>query len=63
MVTYSSVVWLEAEDAALIKQDEEITLMYWGNCIIRNITKNGDTVTALYVQCGFFFFFFSFTFF
>ena len=40
---------LEQVDAAQIKPDEEITLMYWGNVIIRNIAKTGDTVTALYV--------------
>lgn len=47
-VTYSQTVWLEAVDAAQIKENEEITLMYWGNVIVRRIHKTGDVVTSLY---------------
>ena len=28
------VVWLEQEDARLISQGEEVTLMDWGNAIV-----------------------------
>jgi glutamyl-tRNA synthetase len=36
-VTFSSKIILEQEDVKLFKQDEEITLMAWGNAIVRKI--------------------------
>jgi len=39
-ITYSSSIYLEGEDAQLVAQDEEITLMDWGNCFIRTIVKD-----------------------
>lgn len=36
----SNQVYLELEDAVLMKQDEEITLMKWGNAIVRKINKD-----------------------
>jgi glutamyl-tRNA synthetase len=45
-VTYSSHIILDQEDAKLFKQDEEITLMNWGNAIVRKIT-GADPVTSL----------------
>jgi len=39
-ISYSSDVYLEGEDAQLVEKDEEITLMDWGNCYIRNIQKD-----------------------
>ncbi|KAJ9264612.1 hypothetical protein DTO212C5_6994 [Paecilomyces variotii] len=46
-VVYSPSIVLEQEDARSFKQDEEITLMNWGNAIVREIKKSGDTVTEL----------------
>lgn len=36
-VTYSSHIILDQEDVKLFKKDEEITLMTWGNAIVRKI--------------------------
>eukprot|EP00470_Lotharella_oceanica_P015722 CAMPEP_0170198838 /NCGR_PEP_ID=MMETSP0040_2-20121228/69005_1 /TAXON_ID=641309 /ORGANISM="Lotharella oceanica, Strain CCMP622" /LENGTH=420 /DNA_ID=CAMNT_0010448895 /DNA_START=56 /DNA_END=1321 /DNA_ORIENTATION=- len=41
-------IWLEAEDASLFTEGEEVTLMRWGNCRITKITKDtAGNVTAL----------------
>jgi len=40
VVTYTSSVILEGEDAAEIEKGEEVTLMDWGNAIIDGITKD-----------------------
>lgn len=42
-VAYSSSILIEQEDAKSFKQDEEITLMNWGNAIIRKIEKDAST--------------------
>jgi len=47
VVYYSSSVWLEGADAQQIEDNEEITLMDWGNVIIKKIQKTGDKVTEL----------------
>jgi len=39
-VTYSSRIMLEFDDATQIKENEEITLMNWGNAFVRTITRN-----------------------
>ncbi|KAF2742212.1 glutamyl-tRNA synthetase [Sporormia fimetaria CBS 119925] len=39
-VIYSSEIFLEQEDAASFAQDEEITLMNWGNAIVRKISHS-----------------------
>jgi glutamyl-tRNA synthetase len=39
-VVYSANVIIEQEDAASFVQDEEITLMNWGNAIVRKITHS-----------------------
>ncbi|KAJ5251349.1 hypothetical protein N7489_001759 [Penicillium chrysogenum] len=39
-VVYSSSIILEQEDVKLFKPDEEITLMNWGNAIVRKVTTN-----------------------
>ncbi|KAJ5775135.1 uncharacterized protein N7511_000146 [Penicillium nucicola] len=44
-VVYGPSIVLEQEDVKLFKQDEEITLMNWGNAIVRKITT--DTATGL----------------
>lgn len=39
-VYYSSTILLEQEDAQSFAQDEEITLMNWGNAIVKSITRS-----------------------
>ncbi|OJJ08019.1 hypothetical protein ASPVEDRAFT_203236 [Aspergillus versicolor CBS 583.65] len=47
-VTYSSSVLFDQEDAKSFKQDEEITLMNWGNAFVRKIvTDSSGVVTEL----------------
>lgn len=44
----TSAVWLDQVDAATISQGEELTLMDWGNCIVRSVAKDADgKVTGL----------------
>ncbi|KAL5582767.1 hypothetical protein UlMin_015209 [Ulmus minor] len=40
--TYTSRIWLEQADAKLIAVDEEVTLMDWGNAIIKGIEKDAE---------------------
>ncbi len=41
----SDVIFLDAEDVALLKEGEEVTLMDWGNAFIKNITcANGSAL-------------------
>jgi glutamyl-tRNA synthetase len=54
-IVFSKNVLLEQADAASFAQDEEITLMNWGNAIVRNITHSINplklnTVTALELE-------------
>lgn len=49
-VVFSEDIILEQEDAKTFKQDEEITLMKWGNAIVRKIEKSGDLVTNLELE-------------
>ncbi|RAH48477.1 glutamate--tRNA ligase GUS1 [Aspergillus brunneoviolaceus CBS 621.78] len=48
-VTFSGSILFDQEDAKTFKQDEEITLMAWGNAIVRKIETDAATgvVTAL----------------
>lgn len=47
-VTYSSTILFDQEDAKSFKQDEEITLMNWGNAFVRKIvTDASGLVTEL----------------
>ncbi|KAL3478424.1 tRNA synthetases class I, catalytic domain-containing protein [Aspergillus californicus] len=41
-VTFSSTVLFDQEDAKTFKQDEEITLMAWGNAFVRKITTDAS---------------------
>jgi len=41
LTIYSSDVFLEGEDANQIEDNEEITLMDWGNVIINKIHREG----------------------
>ncbi|KAJ3492573.1 hypothetical protein NLG97_g5298 [Lecanicillium saksenae] len=49
MITFSSKVWIEQVDAASLTDGDEITLMHWGNAIIRGIVKDGDTIKSISV--------------
>ncbi|MCL7028763.1 hypothetical protein MKW94_018983 [Papaver nudicaule] len=40
ITTYANQIWLDNGDASLVTVDEEITLMDWGNAIIKDIIKD-----------------------
>jgi glutamyl/glutaminyl-tRNA synthetase len=40
--TFTNKIWLDYTDAASISQGEEITLMDWGNAIVREIKKDSN---------------------
>jgi glutamyl-tRNA synthetase len=42
-VTYSKTILIDQADAKTFKLDEEITLMYWGNAIVRKIDTDPAT--------------------
>lgn len=48
-VAYSKNLILDQEDVKLFKQDEEITLMNWGNAFVRKITGS-DPVTSIELE-------------
>lgn len=52
---YDSPVWIEQEDAAIFEQDEEITLMDWGNVYVRAKEVNVQTgkITAIKMEAHF----------
>jgi len=43
----ASTVYLRQEDAQVLTQGEEVTLMHWGNAVVEGIEKNGDEVASL----------------
>lgn len=45
--TYSNRIWLDYADATSVSVGEEVTLMDWGNAIIKEIKKENDTITHL----------------
>ena len=46
--TFTKKIWIEQTDAKSISANEEITLMDWGNAIVKEIKKGPDgTVTEL----------------
>jgi len=46
--TFTKSIWLEEADASAISVGEEVTLMDWGNAIVKEITKDEEgRVTAL----------------
>ena len=52
-VAYSDTIWIEQGDALRFSEDEEITLMAWGNAFVRKITKSAssaDLVTSLQLE-------------
>ncbi len=43
------MVWVERDDAVLIKEGEEVTLMRWGNAIVERIERNAaGAITAMH---------------
>lgn len=44
--TFSNEILIDQEDAKSFDQDEEITLMDWGNAYVRSITKDATTGTV-----------------
>jgi len=40
-------VYLRKEDAQVLSEGEEVTLMHWGNVIVEKITKKGDAVASM----------------
>jgi glutamyl-tRNA synthetase len=49
-VTYSSTVFIDQADAAGFSLNEEITLMNWGNAIVRDIARDGTTGMELQLE-------------
>jgi len=50
-VTFASEILLEQEDAQLMKVDEEVTLMGWGNAFVRSIEGgNGKPVRSMSLE-------------
>ena len=45
--TFANRIWLEYADASVVSVGEEVTLMDWGNAIIREIKTDNGTVTQL----------------
>ncbi|XP_039140200.1 glutamate--tRNA ligase, cytoplasmic [Dioscorea cayenensis subsp. rotundata] len=46
--TYTRRIWLDYADASLISEGEEVTLMDWGNAIVKEIKKENGIVTQLH---------------
>ncbi|KAK9366944.1 tRNA synthetases class I, catalytic domain-containing protein [Lipomyces kononenkoae] len=46
-VIYSSEIYIDQDDAQTIKDNEEVTLMDWGNAIMKTIRRDGDKVTGI----------------
>jgi glutamyl-tRNA synthetase len=42
-VVYSGAIYLEQQDVQAFELNEEITLMNWGNAIVRHIVQNPET--------------------
>ncbi|KGO76419.1 Glutamyl-tRNA synthetase, class Ib, archaeal/eukaryotic cytosolic [Penicillium italicum] len=50
VVTFSSSIILEQADAKYFSQDEEITLMNWGNAIVRKISIDGSNGKVTHLE-------------
>jgi glutamyl-tRNA synthetase len=50
LVTYASSVFIDQADAATFSLNEEITLMNWGNAIVRGVTREDTLVTELQLE-------------
>ncbi|KAF7506772.1 hypothetical protein GJ744_011384 [Endocarpon pusillum] len=42
-VAYSNTIWVEQDDALSFTENEEVTLMNWGNAFVRKITKDSSS--------------------
>lgn len=62
MTIYSSDVFLEGEDANQIEDNEEITLMDWGNVIINKIHREGREKKIFFDLLSFLFIFYIYLF-
>lgn len=40
--TFTKSIWIEGVDASAISVDEEVTLMDWGNAIVKEISKDDE---------------------
>lgn len=49
-VVFSNRLLLEQLDASALTENEEVTLMDWGNAFVRSITRQGDKVTAVEME-------------
>eukprot|EP00163_Fabomonas_tropica_P016016 TRINITY_DN28913_c0_g1_i1.p1 TRINITY_DN28913_c0_g1~~TRINITY_DN28913_c0_g1_i1.p1 ORF type:complete len:736 (+),score=245.73 TRINITY_DN28913_c0_g1_i1:44-2209(+) len=47
VVSRTPQVWIEGEDAAMMEEGKQVTLMDWGNINPLKITKDGDKVVAV----------------
>jgi glutamyl-tRNA synthetase len=47
---YAPTVWVEADDALTFEDNEEITLMKWGNIILQSKETEGDKITSFTAQ-------------
>ncbi len=45
LVTFANKVLIDQADVASFAENEEVTLMTWGNAIFRSATKSGDVIT------------------
>ncbi|XP_042468235.1 glutamate--tRNA ligase, cytoplasmic-like [Zingiber officinale] len=45
--TYTNRIWLDYADASSITEGEEVTLMDWGNAIVKEIKKEDGNITHL----------------
>ena len=48
----SSSLWLDQADGQAVGEGEEITLMGWGNAIMRRITKDATTGEVTAIDAG-----------
>ena len=52
-VWYSNEIYLDAEDAKGLADNEEVTLMDWGNCIITKANPDGSIEAKLHLEGDF----------
>lgn len=44
--THTQDIWLDQEDAVLLAEGEEVTLMDWGNAVVESISKDGEGLVS-----------------
>ncbi|KAK4053615.1 glutamate--tRNA ligase [Microbotryomycetes sp. JL221] len=51
LTSYDSIIFIEQQDAQTFDQDEELTLMDWGNAFVRKIEKdNNNLITSISME-------------